>query len=118
MKYHVNNRKSKRRPCGLQCLKWMTVDLNVLNLFLLLLLVGWLHFFSFFFKCLPNFENSVHCAGSSAPKAPSERMKTVASPAKRKGQNIQQSSLTWTEKYRPKTPNEIVGNQQLVCVFF
>ncbi|KAH9659429.1 Replication factor C subunit 1 [Citrus sinensis] len=51
---------------------------------------------------------------TSAPKAPSERMKTVASPAKRKGQNIQQSLLTWTEKYRPKTPNEIVGNQQLV----
>ncbi|KAH9699377.1 Replication factor C subunit 1 [Citrus sinensis] len=51
---------------------------------------------------------------TSAPKAPIERMKTVASPAKRKGQNIQQSSLTWTEKYRPKTPNEIVGNQQLV----
>lgn len=49
MKYHVNNRKSKRRPCGLQCLKRMTVDLNVLNLFSLLLLVGWLHFFLFFF---------------------------------------------------------------------
>ncbi|KAH9699364.1 Replication factor C subunit 1 [Citrus sinensis] len=57
---------------------------------------------------------NIEAKSTSAPKAPIERMKTVASPAKRKGQNIQQSSLTWTEKYRPKTPNEIVGNQQLV----
>ncbi|KAH9659424.1 Replication factor C subunit 1 [Citrus sinensis] len=57
---------------------------------------------------------NIEAKSTSAPKAPSERMKTVASPAKRKGQNIQQSLLTWTEKYRPKTPNEIVGNQQLV----
>lgn len=57
---------------------------------------------------------NIEAKSTLAPKAPSERMKTGASPAKRKGQNIQQSSLTWTEKYRPKTPNEIVGNQQLV----
>lgn len=57
---------------------------------------------------------NIEMKSTSAPKAPSERMITGTSPAKRKGQNIQQSSLAWTEKYRPRTPNEIVGNQQLV----
>lgn len=26
------------------------------------------------------------------------------------------NSLTWTEKYRPKVPNDIVGNQSIVCI--
>ncbi|XP_022765613.1 replication factor C subunit 1 isoform X3 [Durio zibethinus] len=43
-------------------------------------------------------------------KSPS---KSVSS-AKQRGQPIQHSSLTWTEKYRPKVPNEITGNQSLV----
>ncbi|KAG5248303.1 replication factor [Salix suchowensis] len=34
--------------------------------------------------------------------------------AKQKNQAIQRSSLTWTEKYRPKVPNEMIGNQSLV----
>ncbi|KAF9684818.1 hypothetical protein SADUNF_Sadunf04G0158200 [Salix dunnii] len=34
--------------------------------------------------------------------------------AKQKNQAIQHSSLTWTEKYRPKVPNEMIGNQSLV----
>ncbi|XP_068650919.1 replication factor C subunit 1 isoform X2 [Aristolochia californica] len=33
--------------------------------------------------------------------------------AKRKGSDLQ-NSLTWTEKYRPRVPNDIVGNQSLV----
>ncbi|KAJ7948115.1 Replication factor C subunit 1 [Quillaja saponaria] len=37
-----------------------------------------------------------------------------APPAKPKAQNIEQSSLTWTEKYKPKVPNDIIGNQSLV----
>lgn len=37
-----------------------------------------------------------------------------ASPAKQKSQTIESSSLTWTEKYRPKVPNDIIGNQSLV----
>ncbi|KAJ6963932.1 replication factor C subunit 1 [Populus alba x Populus x berolinensis] len=34
--------------------------------------------------------------------------------AKQKDQAIQRSSLIWTEKYRPKVPNEMIGNQSLV----
>ncbi|KAE8655655.1 Replication factor C subunit 1 [Hibiscus syriacus] len=34
--------------------------------------------------------------------------------AKKGGQLLQRSSLPWTEKYRPKVPNEITGNQSLV----
>lgn len=47
-------------------------------------------------------------AKSSPNKAP-----PPSSPAKGK-KKIIQSSLPWTEKYRPKVPNEIVGNQSLV----
>ncbi|KAJ4724742.1 Replication factor C subunit 1 [Melia azedarach] len=53
-------------------------------------------------------------SNSSATKVSRGSVKSGASPAKRKEQNICQSSLTWTEKYRPKVPNEIVGNQSLV----
>ncbi|KAL4312171.1 hypothetical protein GQ457_01G045390 [Hibiscus cannabinus] len=34
--------------------------------------------------------------------------------AKKRGQLLQHSSLPWTEKYRPKSTNEITGNQSLV----
>ncbi|CAN1251732.1 Replication factor C subunit 1 [Linum perenne] len=37
----------------------------------------------------------------------------AASPAKKR-QSIDHSSLPWTEKYRPKVPNDLVGNQSLV----
>ncbi|KAK1288336.1 hypothetical protein QJS10_CPB19g01289 [Acorus calamus] len=37
-----------------------------------------------------------------------------ASPAKRKGPISPTDSLTWTEKYKPKVPNDIIGNQSLV----
>ncbi|XP_024987690.1 replication factor C subunit 1 [Cynara cardunculus var. scolymus] len=36
------------------------------------------------------------------------------SPAKRKKQTVGNSSLPWTEKYKPKVPNDIIGNQSLV----
>ncbi|GMI86241.1 replication factor C1, replication factor C 1 [Hibiscus trionum] len=36
------------------------------------------------------------------------------SSAKKRGQLLQHSSLPWNEKYRPKVPNEIIGNQSLV----
>lgn len=36
------------------------------------------------------------------------------SPAKKKVQPIDRFSLAWTEKYRPKVPNDIIGNQSLV----
>uniref|UniRef100_A0A2P2LH61 Replication factor C subunit 1 n=1 Tax=Rhizophora mucronata TaxID=61149 RepID=A0A2P2LH61_RHIMU len=35
-------------------------------------------------------------------------------PAKQKEQNVENSYLTWTEKYRPKLLNDIVGNQAVV----
>ncbi|CAI0543916.1 unnamed protein product [Linum tenue] len=37
----------------------------------------------------------------------------AVSPAKKR-QTIEHSSLPWTEKYRPKVPNDLVGNQSLV----
>ncbi|XP_023532344.1 replication factor C subunit 1 isoform X2 [Cucurbita pepo subsp. pepo] len=37
-----------------------------------------------------------------------------ASPAKQKRRTVEFSSLTWTEKYKPKVPNDIIGNQSLV----
>ncbi|KAA8550128.1 hypothetical protein F0562_001812 [Nyssa sinensis] len=49
-------------------------------------------------------------AKSVAPKG----LTPCASPAKRKNQNTEQAWLPWTEKYRPKVPNDIVGNQSLV----
>ncbi|KAL8057920.1 hypothetical protein ABFX02_04G215200 [Erythranthe guttata] len=39
---------------------------------------------------------------------------SVAASPKRKNQPAAQTSLPWTEKYRPKVPNDIVGNQSLV----
>ncbi|CAL1403745.1 unnamed protein product [Linum trigynum] len=47
-----------------------------------------------------------HC---SADKASAK----AVSPAKKR-QTIEHSSLPWTEKYRPKVPNDLVGNQSLV----
>ncbi|CAI0447581.1 unnamed protein product [Linum tenue] len=47
-----------------------------------------------------------HCsAGKASAKA--------VSPAKKR-QVVEHSSLPWTEKYRPKVPNDLVGNQSLV----
>lgn len=36
------------------------------------------------------------------------------SSVKRKGQSSKDPCLPWTEKYRPKNPDELVGNQALV----
>ncbi|KAG8501808.1 hypothetical protein CXB51_004680 [Gossypium anomalum] len=48
--------------------------------------------------------------GTTLTKSPSPSV----SSAKKRGQPVQHSSLPWTEKYRPKVPNEITGNQSLV----
>ncbi|KAL1816445.1 hypothetical protein DCAR_0520842 [Daucus carota subsp. sativus] len=37
-----------------------------------------------------------------------------ASPAKKKSQSTEHPSLSWTEKYKPKVPTDIIGNQSLV----
>ncbi|XP_010535736.1 PREDICTED: replication factor C subunit 1 isoform X3 [Tarenaya hassleriana] len=49
----------------------------------------------------------------SLVKISSDKGSSHSSPMKHKKQNLQ-SSLPWTEKYRPKVPNEIVGNQSLI----
>ena len=38
------------------------------------------------------------------------------SPVKHKTQTIAMNALTWTEKYSPKVPKDIIGNESLVCV--
>uniref|UniRef100_A0A1J3GNA7 Replication factor C subunit 1 n=1 Tax=Noccaea caerulescens TaxID=107243 RepID=A0A1J3GNA7_NOCCA len=48
-----------------------------------------------------------------AKKCSPEKVPPHSSPAKGK-KKIIQTSLPWTEKYRPKVPNEIVGNQSMV----
>uniref|UniRef100_A0A803L7N0 Replication factor C subunit 1 n=1 Tax=Chenopodium quinoa TaxID=63459 RepID=A0A803L7N0_CHEQI len=47
-----------------------------------------------------------YSANSQAPKS--------STPAKEKDLSKQGPSLTWTEKYKPKVPNDIIGNQKLV----
>ncbi|RZC78493.1 hypothetical protein C5167_002687 [Papaver somniferum] len=47
-------------------------------------------------------------------KTPPKGSAQGVSPAKRKTQVAGGSSLTWPEKYKPKTPNDILGNQTLV----
>ncbi|PIA54206.1 hypothetical protein AQUCO_00900631v1 [Aquilegia coerulea] len=50
---------------------------------------------------------------SRANKAAPKRVVSNASPVKRKG-TTGSDSLTWTEKYKPKVPNDIIGNQSIV----
>ncbi|KAH9606291.1 hypothetical protein KSS87_014959 [Heliosperma pusillum] len=52
--------------------------------------------------------------GSSATTSKAVKPAAGPSPAKRKNLSKEGASLTWTEKYRPKVPNDIVGNQVLV----
>ncbi|XVE68531.1 hypothetical protein DITRI_Ditri09bG0075500 [Diplodiscus trichospermus] len=68
-------------------------------------------------------KSAVNIASSLPKKSPqkvevkTELSKSTSgsvSSAKQRRQSILQSSLTWTEKYRPKVPNEITGNQSLV----
>ncbi|XWS08179.1 hypothetical protein CRYUN_Cryun41cG0057700 [Craigia yunnanensis] len=67
-------------------------------------------------------KSAVNVAASLPKKSPQkvEVKKLSKSPSasvsstKQRGHQIQHSSLTWTEKYRPKVPNEITGNQSLV----
>ncbi|GLT50030.1 hypothetical protein SLA2020_235420 [Shorea laevis] len=53
-------------------------------------------------------------SNSSATKVSSKTSKTSVSSLKQTEQTPRQPSLMWTEKYRPKVPNELVGNQSLV----
>ncbi|KAL9226124.1 hypothetical protein vseg_001973 [Gypsophila vaccaria] len=51
---------------------------------------------------------------SSSSKNKALKPAPSASPAKKKNQSKEGASMTWTEKYRPKVPNDLVGNQALV----
>ncbi|CAN0923373.1 Replication factor C subunit 1 [Linum grandiflorum] len=50
---------------------------------------------------------------SSTQGATNKGPAKAVTPLKRK-QSVEHSSLPWTEKYRPKVPNDLVGNQSLV----
>lgn len=55
--------------------------------------------------------------GSTATKIlAAKELTPSASPAKRKGQ-AKESSLPWTEKYRPKAIVDIIGNKSLVFFY-
>ena len=57
------------------------------------------------------------CSSISLAKiAANKGMISGASVARQSGQSTQPSALTWTEKFRPKVPGDIIGNQSLVCV--
>lgn len=47
-------------------------------------------------------------------KTPVKSVPSNVSPSNRKAQTGEGSSLTWTEKYRPKVPNDLIGNQSIV----
>ncbi|KAK9750602.1 hypothetical protein RND81_02G207800 [Saponaria officinalis] len=51
---------------------------------------------------------------SSSSKSKALKPAPSVSPAKRKNQSKEGASMTWTEKYRPKVPNDLVGNQAIV----
>ncbi|KAJ1275898.1 hypothetical protein BS78_05G171400 [Paspalum vaginatum] len=54
-------------------------------------------------------------AESSADKSiPSKSNIPSASSNNQKSKNVDRGSMQWTEKYRPKVPNDIVGNQSMV----
>ncbi|THU72645.1 hypothetical protein C4D60_Mb04t14390 [Musa balbisiana] len=57
-------------------------------------------------------------AVSIGRKDAAKNVKSGISPDKRKSQSGDRSSLTWTEKYRPKLPNDIIGNQQLELGYY
>ncbi|XP_078179864.1 replication factor C subunit 1-like isoform X2 [Carex rostrata] len=56
-------------------------------------------------------DNSISSTqGKEAPKS----TKPSISPYKKKAKTGVSSSLTWTDKYKPKTSNDIIGNQSIV----
>lgn len=52
--------------------------------------------------------------GPVSRKSSTKTVQSSASPHKQKPRAREVSSLTWTEKYRPKVPNDIIGNQSIV----
>ncbi|KAJ4970693.1 hypothetical protein NE237_003792 [Protea cynaroides] len=65
-------------------------------------------------KGSPQKEVKDKVGNSSARKVAPKVPVTGDSSTKQKDQCIAQCSLSWTDKYRPKTPNDIIGNQSIV----
>lgn len=59
--------------------------------------------------------NSVSTAKDSPKKLPGSI--SNISQSKKKKETGYGISMTWTEKYKPKVPNEIIGNQSIVSSF-
>lgn len=55
-------------------------------------------------------------SSAMAKGAANEGLTSGTSVARGRLQSTQPSALTWTEKYRPKVPGDIIGNQSLVCI--
>ncbi|KAL6195986.1 hypothetical protein ACLB2K_031603 [Fragaria x ananassa] len=53
-------------------------------------------------------------SSSLACRVSQKQSSSDASLARRKEKTTEHSALTWTEKYRPRVPNDIIGNQSLV----
>ncbi|CAA7404769.1 unnamed protein product [Spirodela intermedia] len=53
-------------------------------------------------------------ASKLSTKAATKRSIPPISPIKRKGEDSGANRVTWTEKYKPMVPNDIIGNQSLV----
>ncbi|KAK9943191.1 hypothetical protein M0R45_008809 [Rubus argutus] len=63
----------------------------------------------------PKKEALKNCTSSSLASSVSHKQSPLdASLDRRKEQTTKHSALTWTEKYKPKVPNDIIGNQSLV----
>ncbi|KAJ8440901.1 hypothetical protein Cgig2_022757 [Carnegiea gigantea] len=65
-------------------------------------------------KAHNNVEVKKDNGGDLSTKNKASRSSLGASPAKKKDFSKEGAALPWTEKYRPKIPNDIVGNQSIV----
>ncbi|KAL0369469.1 UNVERIFIED_CONTAM: Replication factor C subunit [Sesamum angustifolium] len=65
-------------------------------------------------KKSPQKSGKAEHAADIVARADVKGLTSRASSSKRKDQSTAQTWLPWTEKYRPKVPNDIVGNQSLV----
>ncbi|PON35674.1 Replication factor C subunit [Trema orientale] len=62
-------------------------------------------------KSVQKTETKKDCTSGTPSKTVSNKgLTSDVSPRK----NVQTTALTWTEKYKPKVPNDIIGNQSLV----
>lgn len=52
---------------------------------------------------------------SSTKRSATKGSESGITPGKPKTPATEKSQLPWTEKYRPKVPNDIIGNQSVVC---